>query len=267
MGQPPVRGPRRAVQSLLSSRWLRAAHDARRRAFLPRRRTSSGPPCPCALRLDICPFLSLTPVGRLTRWAAARTNESQLAGGRRFKLAVCAVTPACSRRFQRAIARVLGRANSHSSHHGLSTTCRTCAPHPSVDARTNRQRSRTTGLLLPVIAIRAFVGMSSMSTDHLAAGAQPVFELRQLIVTALLCHAAAAPPEQPRQRREARPGGGLRRRPEAHHRGSHPGRGGARRFLEWHRRTPWGLRLVAQRLVLRAVWRHSPRCRRSATAC
>ena len=113
---------------------------------------------------------------RLTRWAAARTNESQLAGGRRFKLAVCAATSACSRWFQRAIARVLGRANSHSSHRGLSTTCRTCAPHPSVDARTNRQRSRTTGLLLPMVAIRAFGWVFSMSTDHLAGGAPPVFE-------------------------------------------------------------------------------------------
>ena len=213
------------------------------------------------------PFHCRQPLPRRQLRAAARTNESQLAGGRRFKLAVCAATSACSRRFQRAIARFSGRTNSHSSHHGLSTTCRTCAPHPSVDARTNRQRSRTTGLLLPVIAIRAFGWVSSMSTDHLAAGAPPVFELRQLIVTALLCHAAAAPPEQPRQRREARPGGGLRRRPEAHHRGSHPGRGGARRFLEWHRRTPWGLRVVAQRLVLRAVWRLPPRCRRSTTAC
>ena len=67
-----------------------------------------------------------------------------------------------------------------------------------------------------MIAIRAFGWVSSMSTDHLVGGAQPVFELRQLIVMALLCHAAGAPPEQPRQRREARPGGGLhRRRPEA----------------------------------------------------
>eukprot|EP01046_Picozoa_sp_COSAG06_P030826 COSAG06_NODE_2955_length_6030_cov_410.210312_6_plen_235_part_00 len=138
--------------------------------------------------------------------AAARTNESKLAGGHRFKLAVCAATSACSRRFQRAIARFSGRTNSHSSHHGLSTTCRTCAPHPSVDARTNRQRSRTTGLLLPMVAIRAFGWVSSMSTDHLAGGAPPVFELCQLIVTALLFHAAGAPPEQPRQRREARPG-------------------------------------------------------------
>ena len=213
------------------------------------------------------PFHCRQPLPRRQLRAAARTNESQLAGGRRFKLAVCAATSACSRRFQRAIARFSGRTNSHSSHHGLSTTCRTCAPHPSVDARTNRQRSRTTGLLLPVIAIRAFGWVSSMSTDHLVGGAQPVFELRQLIVMALLCHAAGAPLEQPRQRREARPGGGLRRRPEAHRRGSHAGRGGARRFLEWHRRAPWGLRLVAQRLVLRAVWRLPPRCRRSTTAC
>ena len=43
----------------------------------------------------------------------------------------------------------------------------------------------------------------------------------------------------------------------------HSGRGG----VERHRRAPWGLRLVAQRLVLRAALRLPPRCRRSTTAC